>query len=294
MITINVTGGIGNQMFMYALAMKFRSLGVDILIDNRGLENYLKDHDYEDITKIFYPSLSSFQTIKKTNNKIIDIVKYKFFIYSTKLLNHYFVENIDGNFENKILELKSGYLLGYWQSYKYFQDISDIIKKSFKFPENINSENQIVLNKIKSQECSVSLHIRRGDYLKYSEVFGGICTEQYYKNAIDYMENKYPNCTFFIFTNDTEYAKKIFQGEKFFVINCNGPKDAWKDMYLMTQCDHNIIANSTFSWWGAYLNNNEQKTVISPQKFLNIKTCKDFFPQEWVRISNCYERDYVK
>ena len=135
-----------------------------------------------------------------------------------------------------------------------------------------------VRKKIKNTE-SVSIHIRRGDYLnpENQAIYGGICTEEYYEKAISYMEEKLWNPHFFIFSDDAEYAKKTYTKDNYTVVDINHGRDSFFDMHLMGCCKHNICANSTFSFWGARLNENPTKLMIRPLKQRN--TCDWYVPE---------------
>ena len=143
-----------------------------------------------------------------------------------------------------------------------------------------------MLEKISAEPCAVSLHIRLGDYTTpvNKEFFGGICTEEYYKNAVEYIKQKYENPKFFIFSNGEGNITEVLPDIDYELVNINDENTGWADMYLMSQCKHNIIANSSFSWWGAWLNQNENKTVVAPQKWINGQKMPDICPSEWIRI----------
>lgn len=133
---------------------------------------------------------------------------------------------------------------------------------------------------------SVSIHIRRGDYL--SEInqglYGGICTEMYYAKAITYICNKIDQPSFFVFSNEIDWVKNNVDIPNPTYIDFNNGADSWQDMFLMSQCKHNIIANSSFSWWGAWLNRNTNKIVITPSRFINLEEDSDIIPDAWIRI----------
>jgi hypothetical protein len=143
-------------------------------------------------------------------------------------------------------------------------------------------------NKILSTN-SVSIHIRCGDYLspKYISIYGGICTIEYYKRAISYILQTVDNPVFFIFSDDIEWTKdNITINNAIFVSNNKGI-NSFLDMYLMSICKHNIIANSSFSWWGAYLNKNKNKKVIMPNRWFNSKLPDpNVFDSKWIKLSN--------
>ena len=138
-------------------------------------------------------------------------------------------------------------------------------------------------------ECceSVSLHVRRTDYIdKEHNHIHNICSETYYKNAIDEVRNKYPNAVFFIFTDDKEWCKKHFRGPNFFVVDLDeASKTDIAEMTLMSRCKHHIIANSSFSWWAAWLNDNPGKLVIAPNKWINNKAMDDIYTDRMTKIA---------
>lgn len=138
---------------------------------------------------------------------------------------------------------------------------------------------------------SISLHVRRGDYENNSSakrLHGGICTLNYYKQAIELVASRIKNPVFFIFSNDLKWARENLELEKYkqVLVNLNKGNNSYKDMYLMSKCKHNIIANSSFSWWGAWLNANPKKIVICPKRWYNNKRLdsKDIVPESWIRI----------
>ena len=130
------------------------------------------------------------------------------------------------------------------------------------------------------KDNSVSVHIRRGDYLEVDEVYGGICTEEYYEKAMKKMEDEVPDCHFFIFTNDIPWVKEHMTGENITVVEGNDEDAGYIDMYLMTQCKHYILANSSFSWWGCYLNPSKEKKVIAPKIWANGRDSRDIYTDE--------------
>ena len=125
------------------------------------------------------------------------------------------------------------------------------------------------------QKESVSLHIRRGDYLDEANraMFGNICTEAYYDRAIAYMKEKFPQAVFYIFSDDSDYVKEHYQGEEYHIVDWNHGDGSFYDMMLMSHCRHNICANSTFSFWGARLNRHQDKVMIRPSIHKNTQVC---------------------
>lgn len=172
---------------------------------------------------------------------------------------------------------------GGWHCPKYYQSMESEIKKTFKFQENkLGEDAQKILSRIRSTE-SISVHVRRGDYTG-DVYFDNVCTPEYYSRAISIINSKTCNPYYFVFSDDIEWVKKNLNIVNAIFVSCNKGENSWGDMYLISQCKHNINANSTFSWWGAWLNSNPQKTVIVPRHFLNVDEYLDVYPETWIKI----------
>ncbi|MDR0428165.1 MAG: alpha-1,2-fucosyltransferase, partial [Dysgonamonadaceae bacterium] len=141
------------------------------------------------------------------------------------------------------------------------------------------------------EENSISIHIRRGDYLSSSNInyVGNICNITYYIEAIKKIEQMVENPVFFIFSNDIKWAQENLQLANVHYIDWNKKEDSWQDMFLMSKCKHNIIANSTFSWWRAWLNQYVEKIIISPDLFYNGEKATDLIPESWIKIKTKQE-----
>lgn len=181
---------------------------------------------------------------------------------------------------------------GYWQTEKYFKPFENIIRHDFEFPGfGPNDKNNSILEDILMNE-SVSVHVRRGDYVKYgtANMFHGICDTAYFKNAIQYFLSEKNNLKFYFFSEDAAWIESNLMSPALnaSIIGGNDGEDSWKDMYLMSKCKHHIIANSSFSWWGAWLNNNAGKKVVSPKKWFRTDDLfyepNDVVPMNWIRI----------
>lgn len=282
-------GGLGNQMFQYAfyLAMKEHSPNTDY---DCSIVNYNNDHNGFELENIF--------NIKAKQSKltllIVKILKRYTFLQKHKfisLLNIKLITDSVPSIYNSIFLKKNKtfrtYYLGYWQTEKYFEEIEDKVRNTFTFDKTkLSDKSNSIVSEIQSN-TSVSIHIRRGDYLfdKNINLYGNICTNEYYNKAIKLIQDKYPQCHFYVFSDDCEWAKENLHinGESTY-INFNKGKNSWQDMYLMSLCKHNIIANSSFSWWGAWLNSNPSKTVICPSKFINSNSKSDIIPENWLTI----------
>lgn len=175
------------------------------------------------------------------------------------------------------------YIDGYWQSERYFFEYADKIRAEFTLKLPFSEKNAEIVEYI-SQVNAVSLHIRRGDYVSNAKnAYIGICSLDYYKTAINYIKNRVEKPIFFIFSDDINWVKNNLQTDaKSVFVDHNSGAESYNDMRLMSLCKHHIIANSSFSWWGAWLNPNPEKIVIAPKKWFasDIKS-DDLIPTNW-------------
>lgn len=295
MIIVKLQGGLGNQMFQFALgtilSLKTKSkLKIDISsfhnqeksagFTPRQFELNVFGNQYKAATN---QEIKYFQNLSRVNQ----LKKQIGFNYPKV-----FVEPNAG-FQELVFNLTSPlYLEGYFQSYRYFDKNENIIKELFDFSKaTLDKKNKNLLTTIKNTN-TVALHIRRGDYVsdQRTQQFHGNCTIEYYKEAINKFEKISNKFTYVFFSDDIDWVKENFKDleiNKLFVGENKGDQ-SWKDMYLMTQCNHNIIANSTFSWWGAFLNENKEKIVCAPSHwFANSSrdtNDNDLIPESWLRI----------
>ena len=285
MIYVRIRGGLGNQLFQYSAA---RSLA-DRLNVNLGLDT----REYN-ANSPFEMGLKHFNIRAEFNPK--GLMKHK-----KNGFSKYILDIALGNHKNVYKETNLGfnnlfhslpnktYLKGYWQSEKYFENnkknvfedlriIAPQSKKNIKISENISKTN------------SVSLHIRRGDYVTNSSynMKHGTCSLDYYKRSVDYLSKSLnKNFTIFAFSDDPEWVfKNLKLPMDIQFIDHNSSKKNYEDLRLMSQCNHNIIANSSFSWWGAWLNKSPKRTIISPKEWYIDKNIKniDIIPNNWIKI----------
>lgn len=284
MIIVRIMGGLGNQMFQYAFYEKLKYLGKNVKVDIRSCyeRDTLRKYELDkfpnlDIEVAEEKEIQRYwEQTKKWYNRIIGKVVKK------RKKNYLFNEL---KYKEDIFKIENAYIQGFWQSEKYFLDIQDIIRQRFVFPAIHDEENKKYLEQILGSD-SVSIHVRRGDYLSEvnSHIYGNICTFKYYDEAIKYFENKYQDVTFFVFSNDTEWTKKNLIMRKAVIVEGNEEENSIFDMFLMSKCKHNIIANSSFSWWGAWLNQNKDKEVIAPSRWLNTEKVEDIWCEGWMII----------
>lgn len=282
MIKVKLNGGLGNQMFQYALG---RSLTYR---RRTKLATYFRGSVAGDTAwkySLGCFTLSPDSTIRISPDlsaKLQHLVKL-FFGESKNL-----VKEKSFNFDPDVLKVPDNVILeGYWQSEKYFIDDKDLIRKDYEFKENLIGKNAQLAKKITSSN-SVSLHIRRGDYVsdKKTNDFHGTSGLDYYKKSLGYIKKRVKSPMYFVFSDDIAWAKDNLKLPNATFIDWNQADKSYVDMQLMSLCKHNIIANSSFSWWGAWLNNNPSKIVIAPKiwfKDPSVDT-SDLLPKDWLRI----------
>ena len=192
---------------------------------------------------------------------------------------------LKNNFEKMISKITGNH--GYYQNERYFKDIENIIRKEFTLKNSLSESAEKIYSDIKNKPDSVSVHIRRGDYISdpSANANHGTCSVEYYENALSIIRKKVKSPTFFIFSDDISWVKENLKIENAIYVSNPEIKD-YEELILMSKCKHNIIANSSFSWWGAWLNQNSNKIVIGPKQWLTHKTSNelDILPAEWIQI----------
>ncbi len=281
MIVINMKGGIGNQMFQYALYKALSLKGKKVRLDYYGLGQEMSRINRNTI-------FDSFVLDKEYNlpNHNPESLSCRISRKLKKIVYGAYYEKEEGAFDKQVFNLNKGYLDGYWQTSLYFYDIREELIKDFTLKNDLSIENKKILSQIKNDPNPVSIHIRLGDYKTQENqvLFGDICTLDYYKKAILFIERRINNATYYVFSNEPERIRNLLPSINYKIININDEKTGWADMYLMSNCKHNIVANSSFSWWGAWLNNYPEKIVVAPARWLNTKEMPQICPDEWIRI----------
>lgn len=282
MIIIKMNGGLGNQLQQYALYEKMRSLGKEVKLDISWFYREVGKSSKRDLELNYFPGVT-YEVSKEEeisgivgNRNIIKKIGEKLHLMSSPFYveSQMYDENLF-NLDDKILE-------GYWACEAYYADILKELQKKLEFPEVKNPKNIRMKEKME-QTNSVCVHIRRGDYLteENQRMFGGICTEEYYDAAIRYMKEQIEDVRFYIFSDDMTYVRQRYEDKGFTFVDINHGKDSFWDIYLMSCCKHNICANSTFSFWGARLNQNEKKIVVRP---LKQKNCDWYVPEKMKQL----------
>lgn len=300
MIAVQLSGGLGNQMFEYALYLKLRSLGKEVKVDDftcygegqrkkqLGVFGIHAADDEEVGAKgqrdlLTYDRLTGEEYIALTDSDLGLASKIRRKLSGRRDLSY---REKSANFDPEILAREPALLLGCFQTEKYFDDIKDQVREAFRFRNFVPSEQTKRYDQQIQDSLAVSVHIRRGDYLdpKYKSLYEGSCDEAYYERAIRKMKELFPKAEFYFFSNDTEWVKEIYNGPDCAVVEGNDEDAGFADLYLMSRCRHHIIANSSFSWWGAWLNDSPEKKVIAPKKWLNGRACSDIYTKKMILL----------
>jgi hypothetical protein len=286
---IRLMGGLGNQLFQYALgrALEEKVLGKSIITFDKSW---------------FYTKGERIYMLDKFNTKVNDSsfkkpIEKKFWGLFNKKSNEPFLikeGNYSYKYQNnlitkylKLSDKRDVYIEGYWQNEKYFNEIGDLLQREIILKNPFSDVALNILNNIGKD--SVSVHIRRGDYVtnpKY-QVVHDVCNQEYYEKALKYISSKITEPKFYIFSDDIDWAKnnKIFNIPNTTFVSRPTLK-AEEELLIMKECNHQIIANSSFSWWAAWLNKNPNKIVIAPSLWINKPRIesKDILPQLWIKI----------
>lgn len=340
MVIVQFSGGLGNQMFQYALYLQLQSLGREVKIDDAS--GFLGDAQRSPALAPF--GISYERPTQKELRQMLDSSLLPWHRVRRKLFGRkkkaYFEES--KLFLPQVFTWDDIYLEGYWQSWKYFQAVEEKVRAAFDTEKLLNwlckeghlaADRQesgapaervekrngaktggierekgsvFVGNRADGQQnrgsleaylekinntCSVSLHVRRGDYLTAvnQSLFGGICTEAYYMEGIRRMRKRHPDCRFYLFCNDKAWARQAFgKREGFTLVDISGQGGGafsdYAEFLLMSRCRHHILANSSFSWWASYLNGNPEKTVLAPPRWLNGADCSDLYRADMEKV----------
>ena len=299
MIISQILGGLGNQMFQYAAGRALAlELGQPLLQDISGFEGFAgsMEHREFELGRVFNISGKI-----ATKEQVRSILGWQFPFQIQRILAKPFMARFRGR--GFVVEPHAHYwpgiknvphdcyLYGYWQSEKYFKEAAPVILDDFRFKGSLAGQN-VQLAVQMGQVNAVSLHVRRGDYVTNSKTMAmhGLCSMAYYHAAIKYIADRVEHPYFFIFSDDIPWVKdnlKINFPCQY--VGHNPGTESYNDMHLMSLCQHHIIANSSFSWWGAWLNQRKDKIVVTPQKWFanednDKNNIKDRFPCGWVLL----------
>jgi len=291
-VIVHLMGGLGNQLFQYAAARQIAhrlhtTLKLDVTsFASDPLRTYslhpFRIHEQfaspKELAAIRRPYESRLAWYMLRLSQVFHLP------YGWTVLQ----ENHFRPFDPRLMKVSGNvYLKGYWQSEKYFADIRDIIRREFTLKHEPDPVNRDMAELIGSVE-SVSIHVRRGDYVLNPDThrIHGVCGLSYYQTCIDYIAERVDRPHFFVFSDDAAWAQenlRLAHPVTFVTHNNAAPHE---DLRLMSLCRHHIIANSSFSWWGAWLNPNPAKIVLAPQRWFRQPGMdeRDLLPKNWVRV----------
>ena len=290
MVISRITSGLGNQLFQYALARSLAlqnntSLYFDLSYYQQGYET--------DTLRTF--KLDQFNI----NYEVLNTSPYLYVSKFTKVLPNRtlkpfftFVKENQFHFEPGVLKANAPFITleGFWQSERYFDDKADTIRKELTFERTTGKTFDGYKTEIEHTENPVSLHIRRGDYVNHPEFstsFGFLGLD-YYRAAIAWLKDRFSEFKLFIFSDDPEWVRENLELDVTYTLVVNTGNDAdLDDLQLMSLCSHHVIANSSFSWWGAWLNASEDKVVVAPKVWFRNKpdwNTADLVPPTWIRL----------
>ncbi len=292
MIITNIIGGLGNQMFQYAVG---RALALEKSVDLRmGLRDFVnyKLHNGFELDRVFNipaqaASEADFLRVLgwRARPKVLAALRRKplFWLRGSK-----FVVEPSFHYWPSIVNVPNNcYLQGYWQCEKYFLHVAPTIRTDFLFKQQLEAYNLELAKRIRNCNA-VSLHVRRGDYAVNPAILTthGLCSADYYRRAIRYITEQVLQPVFFVFSDDIPWVKKNLPIEfPSYYVEHNRGRESHNDMRLISLCRHHIIANSSFSWWGAWLNPSTEKIVVAPKMwFANENNVQDLFPNGWVAL----------
>lgn len=305
---IRMSGGLGNQMFQYALYLKLRSLGKEVKFDD--INEYRSEGARPIMLALFgidYPRAVWDEIVEFTDGSMKPLKRIRRKLFGRRAIEYY----EEGFYDPKVLQFDSMYLRGSFQSEKYFADIEEEVRKLYRFPsledmhlpEKLYTGTRACLDVIEGTEA-VGIHMYRSDSRREEELYEGICTEKYYEGAVKFMQEKCPGAVFYIFSNEPKWVKgwvenlirsQMKEGmsreeitameRRFVMVEANTEYTGYLDMLLMSRCRHNIISNSSFSWWAAWINDHADKLVVAPDKWVNDKDSGDVYVKGMVLVN---------
>lgn len=286
MIIVKIWGGLGNQLFQYSFGKYLAArLGAEVKYDIQ-VTNTLNSFTQRDLAISFFNVEMPLATPTEVNQKKyfsnihLARLERKMAQHFPALLKTHIVEPNEPSAFDEMQVRDNCYYEGYWQAFKYVQPVDDVIRRHCTLAQPSGQPVADMLAQITASN-SVSIHVRRGDYLNHKYL--PACSMSYYQQAMSVFTKAVSNTKFFIFTDDIAWCRENFTGSQYVFVTGN---QHFEDMYLMSSCRHNIIANSTFSWWGAWLNSNPEKMVVAPGLWhtKQVHKSNDLLPESWIKI----------
>lgn len=297
-IVVSLYGGLGNQLFQYATgrALSIRN-GLPLILDLTWFDEVKKGD--ASVTTVREYALTPFQLAVQI--QVSDepspvspsftqrILRGLFRNIPTKSQGSRIVREKGFEFDLATFEHRGpAWLQGYWQSYRYFDDAAKVLREELGQPQQVSVATQAMLDSIR-QSDAICLHIRRGDYVtnKHAAATHGLCTLDYYAKGVEALCADLQNPQCFVFSDDPQWARtNLNLTIPITIVDINGPDAAHQDLWLMAACKRFVIANSSLSWWGAWLSDRQGKRVVAPNNWFadRSKNTRDLLPEDWIRI----------
>jgi hypothetical protein len=296
MIIAQLMGGLGNQMFQYAAARALAyGRGADFALDVSGyaaqtLRTYKLGH-----LNVREQLATADQVAEVTRTSASGLPQTLFLL--SQRLRPYYKRSVVKEYEHNYLHFDPHwsklppdvYLIGYWQNERYFSNIADILRSEFTPRTVLSGQSENVLRDIQST-VSIGVHVRRGDYVSDNRTHDlhGTCSVEYYEKCATRLLDIIPDAVFYVFSDDAAWAAEHLRlRSATVVVDHNGSDRDYEDLYLLSRCQHFIVSNSTFAWWGVWLSPNPGKKVFAPQRWFAIDKydTSDFIPADWCRMA---------
>lgn len=273
-IVVNLACGLANRMFQYSYYLYLKKKGYDVKVDYYTISTLA--HEDVQWNRIF--PMANLDLAKKWDvfrlgggSSLLSKIRRRYLPYTCK------VQYMPTAFSIESIMLDAEkYIFGVFQNASMVDDIKEDVQRLFSFASFEDGRNKLLENKLKL-ENSISIHVRKGNDYTSRIWYQNTCTLEYYRNAISYIKERVENPQFYVFADNPEWVQENFKEFDYYLVECN-PTAGWGshfDMQLMSSCKHNIISNSTYSWWGAFLNKNEDKIVILPKQWFNPLSCDE-------------------
>jgi len=287
---VRITSGLGNQMFQYAFYRALKANGPNTKVDISEFRHRTHHNGYE-LERVFHvvPDQASRKECDSLADLSMDLLsefRRRWLRIRRNCTGTLIRESeLGASFHPELLTMRNCYFQGFWQTERYFLPVARSLREELTFRQPLDAGNGRMAEDIASCNA-VSIHVRRGDYVKKRRLWslGAVCSSTYYRNAIDHVGAHVRRPRFFVFSDDLDWARQNVNAEDVVHVDINRGSASFRDMQLMSLCKHHIIANSSFSWWGAWLNAHPGKLVIAPDIWLRDAAMPDVVPGSWMRV----------
>ena len=277
---IKMAGGLGNQMFIYAMYLSMhKRFGESVRIDISDIL-HLHPHNGYELHDVFCLPPCEF----RANRLLKKVLEGTLFRIILERHQHSSMKAY-----REPIYWPWIYYKGFYQNERYFADVEQEVRQAFTFIEKkANHQSRLLMERLQADPYAVSIHVRRGDYVspQYWQNMGQYTSKIYFLNALERMRALVPQAHFYVFSDDLLWVRQNLPLSDATFVDWNMGKDSWQDMMLMSACHHHIISNSTFSWWGAWLNPRTDKVVLAPQQWDSSHMASEIVPPSWITINN--------